>query len=77
VLLELRRAPKGGKLPLDEDINRAIAPVRTKAGHRVRIFKRRFGHVKTRCRRLAKNRAQIFTPFALGNPFLGPSKLTA
>jgi hypothetical protein len=57
LLLEFRKAPKGGKFKLNEGINRVIAPVRTRAGHRVRIFKRRFGHVKTRCRRLAKNRA--------------------
>lgn len=34
------------------------------------MIKRQFGHVKTRYRGLAKNRAQLFTLFALGNLFL-------
>jgi len=34
------------------------------------VIKRQFGHVKTRYRGLAKNRAQLFTLFALGNLFL-------
>lgn len=38
---------------------------------------RQFGHVKTRYRGLAKNRAQLFTLFALGNLFLMRRKLAA
>ena len=36
-----------------------------------------FGHVKTRYRGLAKNRAQLFTLFALGNLFLVRRRLMA
>jgi len=37
----------------------------------------RWGHVKTRYRGLAKNRAQLFTLFALGNLFLVRKRLMA
>ena len=43
--------------------------VRAKVEHPFRVIKRQFGHVKTRYRGLAKNRAQLFTLFALGNLF--------
>jgi hypothetical protein len=67
----MRKAPKGGKLdPIDEEINRLIAMVRAKVEHPFRVLKRQFGYVKTRYRGLAKNRAQLFTLFALGNLFL-------
>ncbi|WP_339640467.1 hypothetical protein [Jannaschia helgolandensis] len=33
-------------------------------------MKRQFGYIKTRYRGLAKNRAQLFSLFALGNPYL-------
>ena len=67
----MRKAPKGGELhPVDAQINRIIAMVRAKVEHPFRIIKRQFGHVKTRYRGLAKNRAQLFTLFALGNLFL-------
>ena len=83
--LELRKAPKGGKLhPLDERANRSEedqetirgivaltnAMVRARVEHPFRVIKRQFGHVKTRTRGLARNRAQLFTLFALGNLFL-------
>ena len=42
---------------------------------RGRMIKRQFGHVKTRYRGLAKNRAQLFTLVALGNLFLVRRKL--
>jgi len=65
------QAPKGGELEeLDEQINKIIAKVRAKVEHPFRILKRQFGHVKTRYRGLAKNRAHLFTLFALGNLFL-------
>jgi len=74
----MRKAPKGGKLhPLDARINRVIAMVRAKVEHPFRVIKRQFGHVKTRYRGLAKNRAQLFTLFALGNLFLVRKKLMA
>ena len=67
----MRKAPKGGKLDeIDEATNRVIARVRAKVEHPFRVLKRQFGHMKTRYRGLAKNRAQLFTLFALGNLFL-------
>ena len=67
----MRKAPKSGPLhPIDAQINRVIAMVRAKVEHLLRILKRQFGHVKTRYRGLARNRAQLFTLFALGNLFL-------
>ena len=56
--------------PIDEEINRIIAMVRAKVEHPFRVIKRQFGHMKTRYRGLAKNRAHLFTLFALGNLFL-------
>ena len=74
----MRKAPRGGRLhPADEDINRIIAMVRAKVEHPFRVVKRQFGHVKTRYRGLAKNRAQLFTLFALGNLFLVRRRLLA
>jgi transposase, IS5 family len=74
----MRKAPKGGPLhPIDAQINRIIAMVRAKVEHPFRVIKRQFGHVKTRYRGLAKNRAQLFTLFALGNLFLVRRRLTA
>lgn len=64
----MRKAPKLD--PIDEATNRIIAMVRAKVEHPFRVLKRQFGHVKTRYRGLAKNRAQLFTLFALGNLFL-------
>jgi hypothetical protein len=67
----MRKAPRGGKLdPHDERTNRIIAMVRAKVEHPFRVLKRQFGYMKTRYRGLAKNRAQLFTLFALGNLFL-------
>jgi transposase, IS5 family len=74
----MRKAPKGGKLhPLDERINRVIAMVRARVEHPFRVIKRQFGYTKTRYRGLAKNRAQLFTLFALSNLFLVRRKLRA
>ena len=67
----MRKAPKGSPMhPIDAKINRIIAIVWAKVEHPFRVIKRQFGHVKTRYRGLAKNRAQLFTLFALGNLFL-------
>jgi len=74
----MRKAPKGGALhPVDADINRIIAMVRARVEHPFRVLKRQFGHLKTRYRGLAKNRAQLFTLFALGNLFLVRRRLLA
>ena len=56
-----------GERLIDE---RIIAMVCAKVEHPFRIIKRQFGHVMTRYRGLAKNRAQLFTLFALGSLFL-------
>ncbi len=74
----MRKAPKGGNLnPIEEGTNRIIAMVRAKVEHLFRVIKRQFGHVKTHCRGLDKNRAQLFTLFALGNMFLMRRRLMA
>jgi len=74
----MRKAPRGGKLDeFDEATNRIIAMVRAKVEHPFRVLKRQFGHMKTRYRGLAKNRAQLFTLFALGNLFLVRRRLLA
>ena len=74
----MRKAPKGGELhPIDEQVNRIIAMVRALVEHPFRVIKRQFGNVKTRYRGLAKNRAQLFTLFALGNLFLVRRRLMA
>ena len=74
----MRKAPRGSALhPVDADINRIIAMVRARVEHPFRVLKRQFGHLKTRYRGLAKNRAQLFTLFALGNLFLVRGKLMA
>lgn len=48
-------------------IEKAKAQVRVKVEHPFRVIKRQFGYVKTRFRGLAKNTAQLVTPFALSN----------
>ena len=48
--------------------------LRAKVEHPFCVIKRQFGHVKTRYRGLAKNRAQLF---ALGNLFLVRRRLMA
>jgi transposase, IS5 family len=74
----MRKAPKGSPLhPVDAQINRIIAMVRAKVEHPFRVLKRQFGYMKTRYRGLSKNRAQLFTLFALGNLFLVRRRLMA
>src|SRR6056297_1237336 len=74
----MRKAAKGGKLrPIEEDINRIIAKVRARVEHPFRVIKRQFEYIKTRYRSLAKDRAQLFTLFAIGNLFLVRRKLMA
>lgn len=74
----MRKAPAGGRLhPVDKQINRLIAKVRAKVNHPFRVIKRQFGYTRTRYRGLAKNRAQFFTLFALGNLFQVRRRLMA
>lgn len=70
----MRKAPKGSGLHhIDEDINLNICKVRARFEHPYRVIKRQFGYLKTHYRGLSKNRAQLFTLFALGNLFF-PTK---
>src|SRR5450830_1305577 len=73
--LERRHAP-GPSSALDKNdarqrlidqIERIKARIRAKVEHPFRVVKRQFGHVKVRCRGLAKNTAQLHTLFALAN----------
>lgn len=74
----MRKAPKGRELHPDDDyINSLIAKVRARVEHPFRVLKRQFGYVKTRYRGLAKNRAQLFSLFALGNLYLVRRQLMA
>ena len=74
----MRKASKGRPVYLlDVQINHIVAMVRAKVEHPFHAIKRQFGHVKTRYRHLAKNRAQMFTQFAPGNLFLVRQKLIA
>ena len=74
----MRKAPKGGALdPVEVEINAIIAMVRARVEHPFRVIKRQFGHIRTRYRGLAKNRAHLFTLFALGNLFLVRRRLLA
>jgi transposase, IS5 family len=74
----MRKAPKGGELHPDEEyINHLIAKVRSRVEHPFRVLKRQFGYIKTRYRGLTKNRAQLFSLFALGNLYLVRRKLMA
>ena len=66
----MRKAPKDSGLhSVDVQINCIIAMVRAKVEYPFRVIKRQLGHAKTRYRGLSKNRAQLFTLFALGNLF--------
>jgi IS5 family transposase len=52
---------------LHERIEHLKASIRAKVEHPFRVIKRQFGHVKVRYKGLAKNAAQVTTPFALAN----------
>jgi transposase, IS5 family len=74
----MRKAPKGGRLhPTDERTNRIIASLRARVEHPFRVLKCQFGYRKVRYRGLAKNEAQLFALFGLGNLFLVRRRLTA
>jgi IS5 family transposase len=53
-----------GCTPLIEKAEKITASIRAKVEHPFRVIKRQFGHVKARYRGLAKNTAQLKTPFA-------------
>jgi transposase, IS5 family len=74
----MRKAPKGGDLhPIDARHQPDHRDGRARVEHPFRMLKRQFGYLKTRYRGLAKNRAQLFTLFALGNLFLVRRRLMA
>jgi IS5 family transposase len=50
-----------------DKLEQVKARIRAKVEHPFRVIKRQFGHVKVRCRGLAKNTAQLHTLFALSN----------
>lgn len=58
------RTPMGAIM---EQLERAKARIRARVEHPFRVIKRQFGHVKVRCRGLARNAAQRHTLFALSN----------
>lgn len=77
-MLCISNVPKGGELHPDEEcINRLIAKIRSRVEHPFRVLKRQFCYIKTRYRGLAKNRAQLFSLFALGNLYLVRRRLMA
>lgn len=58
-------------------IEHLIAKVRSRVEHPFRVFKRQFGHTKTRYRGLAKNDAQLNVLFALSNLWMVRGRLLA
>lgn len=52
---------------LVEEIETLKAKVRSRVEHAFHILKNLFGHRKARYKGLAKNEAQLFSLFALGN----------
>jgi IS5 family transposase len=74
--LETQIAAKRGKIKAMADgrekhklekIQKRKASVRAKVEHSFRVIKRKFGLMKVRFRRLAKNTAHVITLFALSN----------
>jgi hypothetical protein len=64
----MRKGRKGGALHADDAyLNCLIAKIRAPVEHPFRVLKRQFGYIMTLYRGLAKNRAQLFSLFALGN----------
>lgn len=65
-LVVMRKAPKGVQLDeIDGENNLLITQIRTKIEHPLRVPKRQFGRVRIHCQLLGKNRAHLFTPFAI------------
>ena len=68
----------GEELPeWKREINHRLSQLRARVEHPFRVIKRQFGFTKIRYRGLAKNRAHLFTLFALGNLFLMRRRLVA
>ena len=65
--LARKSKPNQGLDAWTRGLNHAIAQLRAIGEHPFRILKRQFGYTKVRYRGLAKNTAQLFTLFALGN----------
>ena len=65
----LKGKPGKGLSDWARGLNHAIAQVRAIGEHPFRILKRQFGYTQVRYRGLAKNTAQLFILFALGNLF--------
>jgi len=53
------------------------AKIRAKVEHPLRVIKRQFGNVKSRCWGLMKNAAQVATLFALANLYMARHRLLA
>ncbi len=60
---------------LKEQLEKVKASARAKVEHPFRVIKRQFGHVKVRCRGLAKNTAQLKTLFALSHLWMAREKM--
>ena len=56
-------------------LERFKAGVRAKVEHPFRVIKRQFGFAKVRYRGIAKNAAQVLTPFALSNLWMSRRRL--
>lgn len=62
---------------LIDRLEKLKAGIRAKVEHPFRVIKRQFGHLKVRYRGIKKNRAQLFTLFALSNLWMVRGKLLA
>lgn len=63
---------------ITDEIERGKASICAKVEHPFRVVKKQFGHVKVRCRGLAKNTAQqLKTLFMLSNLWMVRGKLVA
>lgn len=60
---------------MKDNAERIKASIRAKVEHPFRVLKRQIGYVKARYRGLAKNAAQVITPFMLSNLWMVRRKL--
>jgi len=75
---KLKAMPDGSlHKPLFEALERLKASVRAKVEHPFHVVKNLFGHRKVRYKGLAKNRAQLFSLFALANLVIAKRRLLA
>lgn len=58
-----------------ERLEKTKASIRAKVEHPFRVIKRQFGYVKVKYRGLAKNTANLMTPFALSNLWMVRKRL--